>query len=105
MEKIIYHFALPEVWAKFANEDFYEAESLRTEGFNHCSFANQLEGVLARHFKNVEKVVILHIDKDLLTSKLVVEPSTNQELYPHIYGQINRDSIVKIEERDLTTNS
>ena len=43
----IYHIVTPEVWEKFKTEEFYEAESLHTEGFIHCSFAGQLEGVLA----------------------------------------------------------
>lgn len=90
---------LPETWAKFADEELYEAESLTAEGFIHCSFENQIEAVLERYFSNVEKVIILHLETDLLTEKLVVEPSTNGELYPHIYGKINHKAIVKIDER------
>jgi uncharacterized protein (DUF952 family) len=101
---IIYHIVLPEIWAKFAEKDFYEAESLHTEGFIHCSFAGQIEGVLGRYYKGVEKVLVLTIDSDKLTSKLVNEPSTNNEIYPHIYGQINREAIIEIEEKDLATN-
>ena len=97
----IYHIVLPETWAEFAEKDFYEAESLHTEGFIHCSFAEQVEGVLERYYKGVEKVLILTIDSDKLTSKLVNEPSTNNEIYPHVYGQINREAIVEIEERTL----
>lgn len=100
-ENIIYHFVMPEVWAKFEGTDFYEAESLATEGFIHCSFENQLEAVLERYFKGVAKVLILHLKTDKLTSKPVVEPSTGGELYPHIYGQINREAIIEIEERIL----
>ena len=55
----IYHIVLPEVWEKFNTEEFYEAESLSTEGFIHCSFAGQLEGVLQRYYKGAEKVLIL----------------------------------------------
>ncbi|HRH40425.1 MAG TPA: DUF952 domain-containing protein [Pyrinomonadaceae bacterium] len=100
----IYHIVLPEIWATFNEKDFYEAESLQTEGFIHCSFAEQIEGVLGRYYQGVEKVLILTIDSEKLTSKLVNEPSTNNEIYPHIYGQINRDAIVEIEEKDLATN-
>ena len=97
----IYHIVTPEVWEKFKDKDFYEAESLQTEGFIHCSFAEQLEGVLKRYYKDAEKVLILEIEPEKLTSKLVNEPSTNNEIYPHIYGKINRDAIVDIEERKI----
>ena len=96
----IYHIVTPEVWEKFKTEDFYYAESLHTEGFIHCSFAGQLEGVLKRYYSSAEKVLILEIEPEKLTSKLVNEPSTNNEIYPHIYGKINRDAIVGIKERN-----
>ena len=97
----IYHIVLPEIWGNFKDQDFYYAESLQTEGFIHCSFAEQISGVLDRYYKDAQKVLILHLDTDKLTSKLVNEPSTNNEVYPHIYGQINADAIVEIEEREL----
>jgi uncharacterized protein (DUF952 family) len=100
----IYHIVLPEVWEKFKDKELYEAESLGTEGFIHCSFAGQLEGVLDRYYQGVEKVLIMEIVPEKLTSKLVNEPSTNEEIYPHIYGKINIDAIVELKERKLSTD-
>ena len=99
----IYHIVLPEIWANFKDKKFYYATSLQTEGFIHCSFAEQISGVLGRYYKDAEKVIILHLETDKLTSKLVEEPSTNNEIYPHIYGKINRDAIVEIEEKNILT--
>jgi uncharacterized protein (DUF952 family) len=98
---LIYHIVLPQVWENFKDKDFYYATSLQTEGFIHCSFAEQIAPVLQRYYKDAGKVLILHLETDNLTSKLVEEPSTNNEIYPHIYGQINRDAIVAIEEREI----
>ncbi len=97
----IYHIVLPEVWEKFKDKDFYAAESLRTENFIHCSFENQLETVLQRYYKDAKTVVILEIEPEKLASKFVEEPSTGGEIYPHIYGKINADAIVGIEERKI----
>jgi uncharacterized protein (DUF952 family) len=99
----IYHIVLPEVWAAFGG-DLYTAESLETEGFIHCSFAEQLDGVIERYYKEKSSLVILEIDTNLLMSRMIKEPSTNREIYPHIYGPINRDAIVGVEERDLTAD-
>lgn len=98
---LIYHIVTPEVWEKFKDEEEYEAESLSSEGFIHCSFAEQFEGVLQRYYSGVEKVLILTIEPEKLTSKLVNEPSTNNEIYPHIYGKINKSAIVEIKEKVL----
>ena len=97
---LIYHVVLPGVWAHFKDKDFYNASSLQTEGFIHCSFAAQLEGVLQRYYANEKHILILTIDAEKLKSKLIEEPSTNNEIYPHIYGEINRDAIIEIEERE-----
>ena len=98
---IIYHIVIPEVWAKFTDETEYEAESLGAEGFIHCSYRNQLEGVLERYYENESKVVILHINPHLLKVNFIAEPSTGGEVYPHIYGKINLNAVVETEERFL----
>ena len=96
---IIYHIVTPEVWEKFKDENEYEAESLAAENFIHCSYRHQLDGVLERYYKNQRKILILHINPHLLAAKLIAEPSTNGEIYPHIYGKINKTAIVEAEER------
>ncbi len=99
----IYHIVLPEVWENSKDQNFYEAESLQTEGFIHCSFAGQLDRVLQRYYKDAEKVLILEIDTEKLTSKLIEEPSTNNEIYPHIFGEINAEAIIGIKEKEIVT--
>ena len=94
----IFHIVTLEVWENFKDKDTYEAESLRTEGFIHCSFAWQLKPVLQRYYSDAERVLILEIETEKLTSKFIEEPSTNNEIYPHIYGAINREAIIRIEE-------
>jgi len=98
----IYHIVIPEIWEEVKEMEFYEAESLRTEGFTHCSSAKQLDGVLERYYASSKRVIILEIETEKLTSKLVNEPSTNGEIYPHIYGRINSDSIVNAVERNVS---
>lgn len=97
---LIYHIVLPDVWAAFDTE-LYRAKSLETEGFIHCSFAHQLEGVIERYYAGHGRVVVLEIDTERLMSRMIKEPSTNKEIYPHIYGPINRDAIVSVIERTL----
>lgn len=98
----IYHIVTPEVWENFKDKDFYEADSLHKEGFIHCSFAEQLETVLQRYYSDAERVLILEIDTEKLSSKLVEEPSTNNEIYPHVYGAINREAMTGMTERSST---
>ena len=95
---LIYHIVLPEFWAAF-DADLYRHKSLETEGFIHCSFAEQLDGVIARYYSAERRVIVLEIETERLMSRMLKEPSTNSEIYPHIYGPVNRDAIVRTFER------
>ena len=91
---------MPDVWAAFDTE-LYRAASLDSEGFIHCSFAHQLDAVIARYYGGASEVVVLEIETEGLMSRVLNEPSTGNEIYPHIYGPINRDAIVAAERRTL----
>lgn len=97
----IYHIVIPEIWERFKGRPSYQSESLQTEGFIHCSYENQLEAVIARYYSTTENFLILKLDTTKLRSKLVEEPSTNGEIYPHLYGRLNINAVVSIEERKL----
>ena len=97
----IYHIVLPETWELFKGRPSYEADSLQTEGFIHCSYEGQLDGVISRYYSGVERLLILKLETEKLRSNLVEEPSTNGEIYPHLYGRLNLDAVVAIEEREL----
>ena len=98
---IFHHITTPEQWVAQEPHDFYTADSLDTEGFIHCSFAEQVDKTLSLYFKGMEKIWLLTIDSELLTSKLVVEGSRDGELFPHIYGVVNKTAIVDRVERML----
>jgi uncharacterized protein (DUF952 family) len=92
----IYHIVLPDRWEEMAAADEYTADSLATEGFIHCSTADQVERSLNRFYAGVPEVRVLAIDPALLASRLEYEPS-HGELFPHIYGPLNLDAVVSVE--------
>jgi uncharacterized protein (DUF952 family) len=95
---MIYHITTKENWDKALVAGFYEAPSLHTEGFIHNSTAAQVQGVLDRYYAGQTNLVLLHIEETKLTVELKYElaPSVNEE-FPHIFGVINVDAIVKTE--------
>ena len=98
----IYHIVSAADWAKFAGEQTYEADSLRSEGFIHLSEQQQVAGVLDRYYRNVPDLLLLHIDPTKLTHELKYEVATNDERFPHLYGPIDKDAVVAIEQ--VTSN-
>ncbi len=99
---MIYHITTASDWLRQADSPVYEVASLATEGFIHLSKAEQVAGVLERYYQNVPDLLLLHIDADRLTSQLIYEVATNSELFPHLYGPINKSAVMRVEQLSVT---
>jgi uncharacterized protein (DUF952 family) len=94
---IIYHVTTKADWDKAKQQGFYETPSLADEGFIHCSQEHQVAGVLERYFEGQTELVKLVIDTDQLTSNFVFDWSPSMaDTFPHVYGPINTDAVIKI---------
>ena len=92
----IYHIVLKSEWKQQIDLPEYTAASMAIEGFIHASNLEQIAATLSRFFASeMGNVVILKIDTTLLLPKLVYEPA-GDELFPHIFGGINKNSVVEI---------
>ncbi len=96
---MIYHVTTKKIHDAAEESGFYDAPSLHTEGFIHACAAEQVQGVLERYYPDKTDLFILHIDETLLTSMLKYElaPSVN-EMFPHVFGVINKDAVVRVEQ-------
>jgi uncharacterized protein (DUF952 family) len=94
---LIYHVTTEAQWKVFEEKDQYYPEAFLKEGFIHACHAGQLQGVLERYFAGLTDLVVLYIDESRLTSQLKHEPATGGEHFPHIYGSINKESVVSAE--------
>lgn len=74
----------------------YTAGSLKQEGFIHLSTKEQVAGVVERYYQNSPDLLLLHVDAERLVHELRYEQSTNNELFPHLYGPLNKDAVVAI---------
>ncbi len=94
----IYHVTTRSEWNTGLEKGEYTSPSLKEEGFIHCSLAGQVQGVLERYFKGKTDLVKLVIDTDKLKSQLIYEWSPSiADTFPHIYGPINTDAVVSVE--------
>jgi uncharacterized protein (DUF952 family) len=102
--RYIYHIVIKSEWDQQIDLPEYTATSLDIEGFIHASNLEQIAATLNRFFSlEMDNVLILKIDTTLLLPKMIYEPA-GDELFPHIFGGINKDSVVEIlgEEFILT---
>jgi len=95
---VIYHVTTVAEWEKALQDGYYQAPSLETERFIHCSKAEQVQGVLDRYFKGKTSLIKLTIDTAKLTKRLAFDYSASlKETFPHIYGSINIDAVINVE--------
>jgi len=101
---MIYHITSLREWQEAQQRGEYRAESLETEGFIHCSTNTQILPVVEKYYRGQGGLLLLMIDPSLLSSDLKWEPPSggapppgvpDGDLFPHIYGPINMDAIVK----------
>ena len=99
MAERLYHLALADEWERRAAADYDRStigRSLADEGFVHCSFAHQVQPTADRFYRGRSDVLLLEIDPAALTSPVKVEDPGGGEVFPHIYGPVNRDAVVRV---------
>jgi uncharacterized protein (DUF952 family) len=100
LTNIIYHIITKQAWLQNLQLPAIRHESLDLEGFIHCCYAEQIDFIIANYFKNEMEVFIIGIQVSKLDHEVKVEASSNGELFPHIYGPINRSAIDNWEIRN-----
>jgi uncharacterized protein (DUF952 family) len=98
---IILHITDPKTWRSALEAGEYTGDSLKKEGFIHCCMPEQKDQVLKNWFAGVANLLLVEIDTDRLSSKLVFENlEAGDEKFPHIYGPINLDAVINVCEID-----
>ncbi len=93
---MIFHITTSHDWEASKTADDFVPADFHREGFIHCCTAAQLPGVIERYFQGKSGLVLLTLDEPKLSAALKFEPATGGELFPHLYGGINRDAIVNV---------
>jgi len=98
MTAFIYHITRRDSWEAAKKDGLYRADSLESQGFIHCSKADQLMRVANTFYAKENDLVILAIDPASLTSEVRWEPGTDKadEMFPHIYGAIEMNAVEKV---------
>ncbi len=110
----ILHIVNRQKWEAAKAVGPYRGDTLDSEGFIHCcATALQMDRVANKYYRDQANMVLLHIDTDRLTSKLVYESPKSgatvqgqdasaamdyrSEQFPHIYGPLNIDAVNDVE--------
>ena len=105
----IFHVTTAGEWAAAREAGMYTLSTrdvtLAQEGYIHCAFREQVDGVRQRWYSDLADIVVLVIETDRLTSPWKAEQladsswsSFSEGPYPHIYGPLNLDAVVEVRE-------
>lgn len=105
---MIYHIVTESDLRAHMRGDVYTPASLKDFGFVHCALQASVVAVANDYFGGVaEPVLLLEIDPEQLTSEVRYEAPApiagggtahlvDAALFPHIYGPINTQAIVRV---------
>jgi len=92
----ILHLTMEEEWTTARRQDAYRPPSVDREGFIHCSEPHQVVEVANRLFRGRQDLVLLHVDiTKLMAPSRYENLEGGTQLYPHIYGPLNVDAVIK----------
>lgn len=94
---MIYHILPQAVYVAQDKSQPFQADTLESEGFMHCTGAPDLLVWVANRFyrKAGGPFVVLSIDEPLVTAEVRWEESDGH-LFPHIYGPLNWDAVAQV---------
>lgn len=104
---LLFHITTQPQWQQAQALGAYRALSLEAEGFMHCSTATQINWVANTFFAGQTGLVLLWIEGDRLQSPLQydeVEGVPVDRHFPHVYGPLNLDAVVRVEPLQPNTD-
>jgi uncharacterized protein (DUF952 family) len=90
----IYKICSASAWREAERQGVYRgsADDAR-DGFIHFSTAAQVRETASRHFFGQKALFLIEVDADLLGPALRWERSRNNELFPHLYGELDLGAV------------
>jgi uncharacterized protein (DUF952 family) len=95
----IYKICSASAWREAERSGVYRgsADDLR-DGFIHFSTATQVAETARKHFFGQKALFLVEVDADVLGAALRWERSRHDELFPHLYGELDLGAVVDVRE-------
>jgi len=94
---LIYKICAASAWREAERQGVYRGSSDDArDGFIHFSTAAQIEGTARKHFFGQTGLFLVEVDADVLGNALRWERSRNDELFPHLYGELDPGAVRRV---------
>ena len=95
MTKPVLHITTAAAWSAARLEEIYRTPTLEDEGFIHLSKPDQVVAVADFLYRGRTDLVLLCVNPDRLTAELRYEALTTDAPFPHLYGPLNLEAVVR----------
>lgn len=98
-DAFIYKIITSLEWQAAKKQGVYKGSALdQADGYIHCSTAEQIPETLKNFFKDEVDLVLLCVDSARIEQHLKWEKSGSGKIYPHIYGPLPINAVIKQEK-------
>ena len=98
---LIYKICPASAWREAERQGVYRGSpDDARDGFIHFSTAAQVAGTARKHFSGQSGLFLIEVDADALGKALVWERSRNDELFPHLYGELDLGAVRGVQNLD-----
>ena len=100
--RLIYHMCRQAEWRAAEAAGSYRGSSQdAADGFIHFSTGEQIRESARKHRAGQADLVLVTVDPERLGAALKWEPSRCGALFPHLYGPLPLDAVVRIDPLPL----
>lgn len=88
-------------YEKIKDRSIFGESLICDEGSIHACFKEQFHLIAPRFKGSEENYIVMEIDTDRLISEVRLEFSSSlKQDFPHIYGRINKEAVIKVKSLD-----
>ena len=93
----IYKISSASAWREAERQGVYRgsADDIR-DGFIHFSLPSQVAETARKHFFGQTGLFLIEVDADALGDALRWESSRDDELFPHLYGELDLGAVTNV---------
>jgi uncharacterized protein (DUF952 family) len=101
----IYKICPASAWREAERQGVYRgsADDSR-DGFIHFSTASQVPETLRKHYFGQRALFLVEVDDEALGPELRWERSRNEELFPHLYGELDLGAVLSVTNLNMRSD-
>jgi uncharacterized protein (DUF952 family) len=97
--RMIYKISPASAWREAERQGVYRGSADdRRDGYIHFSTASQLSETARKHYFGQTGLFLIAVDAGALGEDLRWEASRNDELFPHLYGELDLGAVISVQD-------